>query len=168
MSPVRMSGALLERLGEPASAQLHEILETHKRESTEAVMSHCADRFERRLVEETSKLQGDVAQVRGEMRTGFADVRGEMQTGFADVRGEMQTGFADLRGEMQTGLAGLRGEMQTGLADLRGETRTGFATLRQEIAADRFELLKWAFGFWIVQLLGVAGVIGTLINSTRR
>ena len=89
MSPVKVSGALLERLGEPASAQLGGILEAWKRESTEAVMSHCTDRFERRLVEETSKLQGDMAQWRGEMRTGFVELRGEMRTGFADLRQQM-------------------------------------------------------------------------------
>jgi hypothetical protein len=109
MSPARISGALLETLGAPASAELMEILDSQQRASTEAAMTHCEDRFERRLVEETSKLRVDVAQLRGEMQQGFAD------------------------------------------------TRAGIAT-------SRFELLRWAFGFWVAQLVGVAGIVGVLLR----
>ncbi len=84
-------------------------------------MTHCQDRFERRLVEETSKLRVDVAQLRGEMHQGFANIRGEMHQGFADIRGE--------------------------------------------IATSRFELLRWSFGFWVAQLVGVAGIVGVLLRS---
>ena len=96
MSPVRTPVALLEKLGASASAELNELLETQQRTSTEAVMSHCANRFERRLVEETSKLRVDMAQMRGEMREGFADVRGEMRQGFADVRRDIATSRFEL------------------------------------------------------------------------
>jgi hypothetical protein len=106
MSPVRRTGALLERLGEPAAAELNDILETQKREATEAVMNHCAERFERRLVEEVSRLRVEMAQ--------------------------------------------------------------GFSGIRQEMAAGRFELLKWSFAFWIGQLVAVAGIVGMLISSARR
>ena len=37
-------------------------------------MTQCAERFERRLVEETSKLRLETTQLRGEMREGFADL----------------------------------------------------------------------------------------------
>jgi hypothetical protein len=121
MSPARFPGALLETLGAPASAELIEVLDSQQRASTEAVMTHCQDRFERRLVEEMSKLRVDFAQLRGETQEGFARTHGEMQEGFARVRGE--------------------------------------------IATSRFELLKWAFGFWVAQLVGVAGVVGALLRS---
>jgi hypothetical protein len=121
MSPARISSALLETLGAPASAELMEVLDSQQRASTEAVMTHCQDRFERRLVEETSKLRVDVAQLRGEMHQGFANIRGEMHQGFADIRGE--------------------------------------------IATSRFELLRWSFGFWVAQLVGVAGIVGVLLRS---
>jgi hypothetical protein len=110
MSPARISSALLETLGAPASAELMEVLDSQQRASTEAVMTHCQDRFERRLVEETSKLRVDVAQLRGEMHQGLADIRGE-------------------------------------------------------IATSRFELLRWSFGFWVAQLVGVAGIVGVLLRS---
>jgi hypothetical protein len=110
MSPAKVSGALMESLGARASAELMEVLDSQQRASTEAVMTHCQDRFERRLVEETSKLRIDVAQLRGEVNQGFADTRGE-------------------------------------------------------IATTRFEFLRWAFGFWVAQLVGVAGIVGVLLRS---
>ena len=70
------------------------------------LMSQMTDRFERRLVEETSQLRGDVSAVRVE-------------------------------------ISGLRADM----------------------ARDRFELLKWAFAFWIGQFFATAALIAAL---TRR
>ena len=74
MSSARMTGVLVEKLGEQASAELREVLDAHQRESTEAAMTLCNDRFERRLVEEASAL-------RLEMRQGFADLRHDMADG---------------------------------------------------------------------------------------
>jgi hypothetical protein len=110
MSPARVSGALLEKLGEAASAELNGVLEAHRIASTEAAMTQCGERFERRLIEETSKLRLETAQLRGDMREGFAD-------------------------------------------------------LRRDIAAERFELLKWAIAFWVGQLAAVAGIVATLLRT---
>jgi hypothetical protein len=82
MSAVRITGALLERLGEPAAVGLREVLDAHQQASTEAAMMQCAERFERRLVEETSKLRVEMmhesSSLRCEMREGFASLRTEM------------------------------------------------------------------------------------------
>ena len=110
MSPVRVSGALLEKLGEPASSTLIEILDAQQQASTEAAMTQCGERFERRLIEETSRLRLETAQLRGDMREGFAD-------------------------------------------------------LRRDMAADRFELLRWAFVFWVGQLAAVAGIVFALLRT---
>ncbi len=72
-------------------------------------MDQINDRFERRLIEETSKLRDDIGDLRGEMREGFASVRGDM-------------------------------------------------------ARDRFELLKWAFAFWIGQFFATAALITALVR----
>jgi hypothetical protein len=89
MSPARISGALPERLGEPAAAEPTGVLEAHRMASTEAAMTQCGERFERRLGEETSHLRLAISQLRGEMREGFAALRGEMREGFAAERFEL-------------------------------------------------------------------------------
>ena len=100
MSPVRISGAPLDRLGEPAAAELNGVLDAHRIASTEAAMTQCGERFERRLIEETSKLRLETSQLRADMREGFAAVRGEMREGFAAARGEMREGLAAERFEL--------------------------------------------------------------------
>ena len=123
----RMPAALQARLGHAAAAGLVELFTGVRKEWTDEVIGTVSDRFERRLVEETSKL-------RAEMSTGFSDVRQDMTTGFSQVRQEMTIGFS---------------------------------VLRQEMADQRFELLKWAFLFWIGQFFAVAGLMAVLVRVLR-
>ena len=103
-------------------------------------MTAVTDRFERRLVEETSKLRLEVADVRQEMRQGFADVREE----FGKVREE----FGNVRHEI-------------------GNVRHEIGTLRLGLADDRFELLKWAFIFWVGQFFAVVTLMLVLIRFLK-
>ena len=123
-------------------------------------MDRIGDRFERRLTDETSKLRVEMAQ-------GFAGLRQELTEGLAAVRQEMAEGLAAVRQEMTEGLAAVRQEMTEGLAAVRHEMTAGFAGLRQELADQRFELLKWAFLFWVGQFFAVAGVIAVVIRFLR-
>jgi hypothetical protein len=75
MSPVRITGALLEKLGEPAAAELHRVMEVRQLDAKEDVMTLCAERFERRLVEELARLRIEMAQGFGGLRQEMADGR---------------------------------------------------------------------------------------------
>ena len=93
-------GVLRERLGPEATGGLLEVLEMAHREWRDDVIAVCAERFERRLVEETSKLhvaivQGDAA-LRQEMTAMGADLRQEMTAMGADLRQEMSNGRFEL------------------------------------------------------------------------
>lgn len=65
--------ALRARLGEHATMQLVELAERVGQEASEQVLSLSVERFERRLVAESS-------QVRVEMERGFAGLRQELAT----------------------------------------------------------------------------------------
>jgi hypothetical protein len=85
----RIRPALRERLGHEATSDLDALL-AHLRKDWEAeVMSLAGDRFERRLVEETSKL-------RVEMAHGLAGLRQEMAAGY----GALQQAIADQKFEI--------------------------------------------------------------------
>ena len=127
MEVSRVPAALQDRLGHQATAGLLELLTNVRKEWTAEVTPLVGDRFERRLVEETSKLRVDMTQ-------GFAAIRQEMTAGLSQVRQEMATGFA---------------------------------ALHKEIADQRFELLKWAFLFWVGQFFAVAGLVAVLIRYLR-
>jgi hypothetical protein len=50
---------------------------------------------------------------------------------------------------------------------LRQEMTEGFASLRQALADQRFEILKWAFLFWVGQFFAVAGLGAVVIRFLR-
>jgi len=47
----------------------------------------------------------------------------------------------------------------------RIEMANGFAALRQEMAAMRFDLLKWSFLFWIGQVATLGGLIAFMLKN---
>jgi len=49
-----------------------------KNDLDDELMERISDRFERRLGDETSRLRGEISELRVEMREGFATLRGEM------------------------------------------------------------------------------------------
>jgi hypothetical protein len=94
--------ALSARLGPEASRNLVDLLDAEQRDWKEQVLSAAVDRFERRLIEEASKLRVEMSD------------------------------FG--------------------------------STLRQEIAKDRFELLKWMFLFWVSQLAAMSAIMSFLLR----
>jgi hypothetical protein len=80
---------LVERLGEPASAALVEMLGANHRACADFVMTQCAERFERRLVEETSRIRVEMAQLGASLRREMADLR-------IDLRHEMAANRVEL------------------------------------------------------------------------
>jgi hypothetical protein len=170
--------ALRERLGTEATVSLLELFETARQEWIPEVTTAAVERFERRLGDEVGSL-------RLEMRDGFATLRQEMQSLETRVREEMhslETGLRQEMHSMETGLrrdmqsleTGLRQEMQTAdgslrdeIAQLRLEVREGFAKVSVENAEARFELLKWAFMFWVGQVFAVGGVMALVLRLSR-
>jgi hypothetical protein len=128
--------ALAERLGESGSAALAEMFDANNRACADAVMTQSAERFERRLVEETSKLRVEMAQMGALLRQEMAELRGSLRQEMAELRGSLRQEIVELRGD-----------------------------LREDIAAGRFELLKWAFLFWVGQVVSVVGLVGLMLRT---
>lgn len=95
MEAIRVPDALADRLGEPASAALVELLDANNRACADDVMMQGAERFERRLIEETSKLRVEMAELRADLRQDMAGLR-------SDLRQEIARLGSDLRTEMAT------------------------------------------------------------------
>ena len=51
------------------------------------------------------------------------------------------------------------------LGALRIEMVNGFAAIRQEMAAMRFDLIKWSFLFWIGQVATLGGLIAFMLKN---
>lgn len=162
---------LWERLGPEATGGLLEVFETARREWRDDVMAVCAERFERRLVEDTSKLhvamvQGDAA-LRHEMSQLGSGLRQEMSQLDSSLRHEMSQLGSSLRREMWQLSSTLHDEMSQLGSSLHREMAQMGSSLRQEMSDGRFELLKWCFLFWMGQVVAVAGVMGLMLRMLR-
>jgi predicted flavoprotein YhiN len=82
-------GVLREHLGPEATGGLLEVFEMARREWRDNVIAVCAERFDRHLVEETSKLQ--LAMIQGD-----AALRQEMTAMGGGLRQEMSEGRLEL------------------------------------------------------------------------
>lgn len=65
---------LQERLGPAASGALAGAINAAGREWKDEVMTAAIDRFERRIVEETSKLRADMASMESRLQTRMTDL----------------------------------------------------------------------------------------------
>ena len=152
MDSTVVPAALRDRLGPEATAGLLELLAhpqpTWKTDVIEAV----TDRFERRLVEETSKLRIEMAQ-------GFAALRHEVSGLRQELSGTRQA--------MTQDLSGMRQDMTQGLSAMRQEMTQELAGMRQAMTLDRFELLKWAFLFWVGQFFATASLAVLLVRFLK-
>lgn len=73
--------------------------------------------------------------------------------------------LAGLRIEMAQQGASLRVEIAAVRTELKSDMQEGFALIRQEMATNRFELLKWSFLFWIGQVLAIVGLVGAMLRA---
>lgn len=182
MNTARVPPALRERLGIHATDALVQLLDNAKREWAADVMTTVGERFERRLSEEAAKIRIEMAHgfaslrqqmaelrasLRQEMTEGLALLRQEMIEANASLRQEMTEANASLRREITEANASLRREITEGHTSLRQEMAEGFASLRQEMAQQRFELLKWAFLFWVGQFVAMASLVALLFRTLR-
>src|SRR5271154_1286895 len=114
MAPARITGALLARIGEPAAVELTELLREQQHEAAEAMMTHCTERFERRLSEE-------ISLVRVAISDGFAAIRREMSTDRIEILNKMSKDRVELRNEMSRDRVELLNEMSKDRVEMLSE-----------------------------------------------
>ena len=74
---------------------------------------------------------------------------------------------AMLRSEVRSVETTLTLEMTREFAAVRQEMTGGFGSVREQIVAQRFELLKWSFAFWLGQIIAVATVVGLMLRMMQ-
>jgi len=78
MSPVAVPEILMDRLSERGARALVDMLHASQRACADDVLEKTAERFERRLVEETSKLRVDIAQLQTDLHGEIVSSRFEL------------------------------------------------------------------------------------------
>lgn len=67
--------------------------------------------------------------------------------------------------DMAKEFAAVRVEAAKEFAAVRGEMAQEFAAVRGEIAETRFTMVKWAFVFWVGQLVAMTGIMTMLLRA---
>ncbi len=78
MSPVAVPEILMDRRSERGARALVDMLHASRRACADDVLEKTAERFERRLVEETSKLRVDVARLQTDLHGEIVSSRFEL------------------------------------------------------------------------------------------
>jgi hypothetical protein len=193
MAVISVPRELREKLGDPATDSLVDLLHQFGDEQRQDLIAVVEERFARHVAESRDTLRSEMHTshdalrsemhagfdalrsemhtgldtLRGEMHTGLDTLRGEVHTDLDTLRGEMHTGLDTLRGEVHTDLDTLRGEMHTGLDTLRGEMHTGLDTLRSEMHAGFLDVQKQLLDQQ-QQLTGMAKEIGSVRADLRK
>jgi hypothetical protein len=98
------------------------------------------------------RVDGDIRDLRVEMRDEFKAVRGDMRDDFKAVRSEMRDEFKAVRGEMHDEFAQVRTEMQAGF----GLVHTEMAALRAMIFRVILTVLVGAFALSVALIAAIA------------
>ncbi len=103
------------------------------------------ERFERRLVEETSKLRVEAAG---------AEVR--LVDRIAQAEGTVRQEIGALEVRLVDRIAQSEGRLRQDLSTLDVRMERGLGTLRSDV-------LKWSFAFWIGQVLAMTAIMRALL-----
>ena len=138
--------ALRDRLGADGTEALLELLDRAFDEQRDSMIASCADRFERRVVEEISGLRVQGANSESTLRQAM----GKLEAGLRQDTSKLEAGLRQDMGKLEVNLRQDMMRMESGL--------------RQEIATNRVELLKWSFLFWVGQVLAITAIIGVMLR----
>jgi len=108
----RIPRRLEELLGADGTDQFVDFLNGALQVHKEDIFTTVVDKFERRVVAETSALRVQIAELRTEVKTEIAEVRTEM----VGLRAELKLEIADVRTEV----ANLRSELKSDIAGIHG------------------------------------------------
>ena len=148
MAVISVPRELREKLGDPATDSLVDLLHQFGDEQRQDLITVVEERFARHVAESRDALRSEMHTghdaLRSEMHAGFDALRSEMHTGLDTLRSEMHAGFLDVQKQLldqQQQLTGMAKEIGSVRADLSKEIGSVRADLRKEITVQTRWLL---------------------------
>jgi hypothetical protein len=99
-----------------------------------------------------------------------SDLKELNELNYARFDAKVDQRFAEARVETERQIAALRVEMERGFGVLRTEIaglRTEIEGVKGATAAQRADLLKWMFGFWVATVVPLGGLVVGLFTLLR-
>ncbi|AJR13136.1 hypothetical protein LEP1GSC107_4720 [Leptospira interrogans serovar Grippotyphosa str. UI 12769] len=134
-----------ELLGPEGTVEFVDFLNRAFGDNNSTAIDIVTDRFERRLLEEGSKLRSEISELKAEFRFEFSKFRSE----FTDLKTE----FTDLRTEF-TNLKTEFANLKTDFADHRADIKSEVVEIHKSISLQT----KWILGV-VIGTIGVFSII---------
>ncbi|MCR8639209.1 DUF1640 domain-containing protein [Leptospira interrogans serovar Ricardi] len=141
-----------ELLGPEGTVEFVDFLNRAFGDNNSTAIDIVTDRFERRFLEEGSKLRSEISELKAEFRFEFSKFRSEftdLKTEFTDLRTE----FTDLRTEF-TNLKTEFANLKTDFADHRADIKSEVVEIHKSISLQT----KWILGV-VIGTIGVFSII---------
>lgn len=135
--------ALRDKLGPEGARALAELLNETSVHTREDVIQIAADRFERRLAEESAKVRAEIGALRTECMSEIGKLRTEFMSEFGRLRTESIS--------------------ETG--KLRAESLSEIGKLRADMGSFEGRITRWMFVFWIGQIGALLGILFAFFRS---
>lgn len=128
-----------------------------------AEMFHLGSQLRQELAAQGAELRQELAALGSALRQELAAQGAELRQETAALGSALRQEMADLRSDVRQEMGELRSEVREQVGDLRSDVRQELAKqgadLRTEMASLRADLIKWAFVFWVGQVLATVGVL---------
>lgn len=135
------------------------------RELSDLSFARFDSRLSERIAETEARLDVKIARLDAKLEA----LDEKMDARLAALSGSVDARVGAWDEKMGARLVALGGSVDaridTRIAELRLEMHSGFARLETLMERHKVELTRWALGFWLASLIGVAG---TLVALNRR
>ncbi|TGL48941.1 hypothetical protein EHQ61_10655 [Leptospira wolffii] len=140
-------------LGEEGADALADTLQRIQLNGRKAMEETMTEKFERRLVEETSSLRLELREETGKLRTELKEETGKLRTELREETGKLRTEMKEeigkLRAEFKEEISKVRielkdetGKLWIAISELRAEMHAGFANIQDQFKDVYREIAK--------------------------
>ena len=126
-------------------------------------MSDPDDRFERRLVEETSKVRVELAGVEVRLTDRIGQTEGTLRREISGVEGTLRKEISGVEVRLTERLGQSETTLRDQIRSLEVRLSDGLTAVDVRMGTLRFDLLKWSFLFWIGQVAVMTAIISALL-----
>ncbi len=106
-------------------------------------------RFEAKLAEGMAGIRADFERQIGEVRSELGELRSDLKAEIRTLESKLRAEIGSLEWGLKAEIGSLRSELKRDIAEARMATEALGLQLRLEMAAQRADLIKWMFLFWV-------------------
>ena len=146
MGVITIPKVLRDKLGEEGTDAFTGVIKEIDLDARKEAIALAEERFERRLIEETGKINQRISDETGKINQRISDETGKINQRISDESGKINQRISDESGKLDQKITEECGK------------------LRVEIEKSKSDIIKWVFVFWIGQIGVLSGIIFLMLK----